>query len=537
MDFTQIKKRADEAWLAHKTDDPSAPHELSAFSHQVRVVSRNWGLIDPENIDHYIANDGYCGLAKALTMTPEEVLAEIAQAGLRGRGGAGFATAEKWRICHDSPGCEKYVICNAAEGDPQAHSIRMLLESDPHAVLEGILIAAFAVGAGHAYIHINAEHALAVARVRNALKQAGEAGLAGEDILGSGFNCRVELHEGPGDFVAGVETAMIRGMEGERLMSYIRPPYPATSGLHGKPTCVNSAETLAYVSIILAKGAEWYASAGFKGCRGTKLITLDGPFAFPGVAEVLMGTPLSLIVREIGGGLVDGRELKSLMIGGPAGGILPMDLLDLPYDFDSLAAKGAMVGSGRITAISDETCMVEMARSNAAFLKKESCGKCVLCREGSAQLLAILTDITVGKGKTDDIELMQEIGEGMQSGSICGLGQTAANPVLGAIAHYQDEIEAHIKKKRCPALVCRKFITYHILGEKCQGCQACGEQCPEGAIAGEAGMIHVIDQDDCTRCGTCMKVCPVEYGAVVKAGGVKPKTPDEPIPVGSWRKR
>jgi NADH-quinone oxidoreductase subunit F len=484
-----------------------------------------------------ITNGGYSGLKRALGISTEAVIAEIADSGLRGRGGAGFPTATKWRACHETPEGEKYMIANGAEGDPEAKSVKMLLESDPHAVLEGMLIGAYAVGAGRGIIFFNGNHTEGIARVRTALAQAEALGLAGENILGSGFSCRIQIFEGGNGFVCGVETAMIRALEKERPMPYIRPPYPAISGLNGKPTCVNSAETLAHVSAILQKGAAWYRGFGTEKSSGTKLFTLTGQIAHPGVIEVAMGTTLRRIIEEIGGGVAGGRELKAVQIGGPTGGFLPADALDLPLDFEHLFAAGAIMGSGRIMVVDDRTCMIELAKNCLSFGRAESCGKCVLCREGSAQLLTILTDITAGKGNSDDIELFKELCEGMQTGSICGLGRTAPNPVLTLMKYFREELDAHLKKKRCPALVCRKFITYHILGEKCRGCGLCRERCPEEAIAGDEGMIHVIDPDACTKCGICFDVCPAEYGAVTKAGGVKPRTPAEPVPVGSWKKR
>ncbi|GAB6156444.1 NADH-quinone oxidoreductase subunit NuoF [Desulfosporosinus burensis] len=511
--------------------------DLPFFKNQVRIATRNCGIIDPGNIDHYIANDGYSGLAKVLKMTPEQVIEEVEKSGLRGRGGAGFPTATKWSSCNNAPGSEKYMICNAAEGDPGAYSVKMLLESDPHAVLEGMLIGAYAVGAAQGYIYINADNGLAIERLRKALQQTEEVGLLGNNILASGFSFQVEVYEGTGDFVGSVETAMIRTMEGKRTMSYTRPPYPDTSGLRGKPTCINSTETLANVSAIMQKGADWYAGFGTDNNKGSKLLTLTGKVLYPGVIEVPMGTTLRQIVHEIGGGITGNQDLKAMLIGGPTGGFLPASALYLPVDFDHLAAEGAIMGSGRIMVVDTDTCMVDLAKNCLSFTKAESCGKCVMCREGTAQLLAILTDITEGKGKSEDLDLLLELGEGMQSGSICGLGRTAPNPVLTAIKYFRDEFEAHIKRKRCPALVCKKYITYHILGDKCQGCQICLKNCPNDAIAGEEQMIHVIDQDECTKCGVCLEVCPSEYRAVTKAGGVKPKTPDEPIPVGSWRKR
>jgi NADH-quinone oxidoreductase subunit F len=511
--------------------------DLPLFKHQVRIATRNCGIIDPANINHFIANGGYSGLSRALGMNPGEVIGEIGMSGLRGRGGAGFPTAVKWRYCRDAPGAEKYMICNAFEGDPGAYSVRMLLESDPHAVLEGMLIGAYAAGAACGYIYTGKGNSLAVERLRSAIKQIEDYGLSGNNILGSGFSCHVEVYGGPDGFVCGVETAMLNIMEGKKAMSHVRPPYPAVSGLRGKPTCINSAETLASASAVLQKGADWYAGFGTEKSKGTKLLTLTGKLLHPGVIEVPIGTTLRQIVGEIGGGVPDNRELKALLIGGPSGGCLPGGALDLPADYESLAAEGAIMGSGRITVLDIDTCMVDLAKKCLSFARAESCGKCVLCREGTTQLLAILTDITEGKGNSEDIGMLQELCQGMRSGSICGLGRTAPNPVLTILRHFREEFEAHIRKKRCPALVCKKYITYHISGGKCQGCGICLKNCPAGAIAGGERLIHVIDQDECTKCGACLQACPSDYGAVTKAGGVKPKTPEEPIPVGSWKKR
>jgi NADH-quinone oxidoreductase subunit F len=506
------------------------------FKDEVRIASRNCGLIDPLNIDQYIARGGYVGLAKALQLTPKQILEEIGAAGLRDRGGEGFPTAEIWKSSGEVRGAQIYMIANATEVDPDAHAVHLLLEGDPHAVLEGMVIAAYAVGASQGYIHINSDHVAAIETVRKALRQAECRGFAGMDVLGSGFDFHVEIYAGPGDFLCGLDAAMIHVMEGHRALSFIGPRYPAASGFGGKQACLASVETLANVSAILEKGAKWFASFGSETSKGAKLITLAGKVAHPGVIEVALGTTIRQIVYQMGGGITGSGEVKALLVGGPSGGFLPASAMDLPFDYDPLREEGGDIGSGRITVAGADVCLVDLAKNNISLLKAESCGQCVMCREGTSQLYLILKDITEGKGRTEDIDLMLELGEAIRNGAACALGRMASNSVLSMMKYFRGEIEAHIRSKRCEAVVCKRLISYHILGDKCQGCRICFENCPADAIAGGEYMIHVIDQHECIRCGVCMEACPPEYGAVVKASGVKPKTPAKPIPVGTWRR-
>ncbi|HWR45506.1 NADH-ubiquinone oxidoreductase-F iron-sulfur binding region domain-containing protein [Sporomusa sp.] len=479
----------------------------------------------------------YSGLAKALKMTPAEVIEEINKSGLRGRGGAGFFTAAKWHMCQAASGSEKYLICNAADGDLAAPVGRWLLESNPHAVLEGMLIGAYAVGANRGYIYINAASQSMIEWLQTALAQMLDNGLMGENILDSGLSFHIKIKAEACDLLSGEETAMLRKLEGKLPMPSLRPPYPAVAGLKGKPTLINNAETLAHVSAIFQKGADWYAGIGSKESRGTKLLVLAGKVANSGIVEVPMGITLRQVIYDIGGGVAGDKELKAVFIGGPSGGCLPDSALDISLDYESLATEGGIIGSGGIVVADKDTCIVDFAKECLAITKAASCGKCVLCREGTTQMLEILTDITAGKGRPEDVDLLIELGEGIKAGSLCAYGKTAPSPVLTTIKHFREEYEAHIKRKRCPALVCKKYISYHILGDKCQGCQVCMQECPVGAIDGGGGLIHVIDQDNCDKCGRCQEVCPAEYSAVTKAGSVKPKTPDEPIPVGTWKKK
>jgi NADH-quinone oxidoreductase subunit F len=529
MTFEQLRQSALAEWAILK--DRQQPRS------EIRIALRNHGLIEPGNISQYIALGGYSGLQKALKLTPAEVIEEVNQAGLRGRGGAGFPTAAKWRMCQAAEAGEKYVICNAADGDQAAPVGRLLLESDPHSVLEGMLIAAYAVGATQGYIYINPASGLAIERLQTALKQLAENNILGNNILDSSFSFHIEIKAEASDLLSGEETAILRALEGKVLMPGLRPPFPAVAGFNNKPTLVNNVETLTHIAAIFQKGADWYAGIGSKESKGTKLLYLSGKVVNVGIAEVPMGTTLRQIINDIGGGVNGGKELKAVFIGGPAGGCLPESVLDIPLDFATLAAEGCIMGSGQIVVADQDNCIVDLVRECLALTKAASCGKCVLCREGTAQMLEILTDISAGKGRPEDVDLLIELGEGIKAGSLCAYGKTVPNPVLTTIKHFREEYDAHIKRKRCPAMVCKKYISYHILGDKCQGCQVCIHECSEGAIAGGEGLIHVIDQDKCTKCGKCLEACPVEYSAVTKAGAVKPKTPDEPIPVGTWKKK
>lgn len=438
-----------------KVEDIPNLLELPMFKPQLRIALRNCGYIDPENINHYIANGGYSGLVRALGMTTEEVIEEISQSGLRGGGGGGFPTGNKWRLCHNAPGSEKYLICNAAEGDPAVYKDRLLLESDPNSVLEGMLIGAYAIGATCGYIYIPAEYALAVNRLKTTLKQMEDNGLSGDNILGSNFSLNIEVKEGAAAFVCGEETALISTLEGKRGMPYPRPPFPTTSGLRGKPTIVNNVETWANVSAILQKGAEWYAGYGNEQNKGTKILALAGKVKRPGIIEVPMGMTLRQIVYDIGGGIPGGKDFKAVLVGGPTGGCLPEDALDIPVDYEHLAEHGAIMGSGSVIVADSDTCMVDLAKQYVSFTQAESCGKCVLCREGTAQMLEFLTDITEGRGKPKDIDLLLELSNGIKFGSLCALGGTAPNLVQTSIRYFHDEYEAHIKRKQCPAKVCK----------------------------------------------------------------------------------
>jgi NADH-quinone oxidoreductase subunit F len=506
--------------------------DLPVLKPQVRISLRNCGNIDPENINHYIANGGYEGLAKALRMKPQEVIDEIKKSGLRGRGGAGFASGIKWQFCHDAPGDIKYVICNADEGDPGAFMDRALLEGDPHAVLEGILIGAYAIGASEGYIYIRAEYPLAIQRLRIAIKQMEEYGLIGDDIMGSGFRFHIKIKEGAGAFVCGEETAMMASIEGRRGMPRSRPPFPAQSGLWGKPTNINNVETWSNVSAILQRGAEWYASYGTEKSKGTKNFSLAGNVVRTGLIEVPMGISLREIVYEIGGGIPENKRLKAVQTGGPSGGFIPEGLIDLPVDYESLTQAGSIMGSGGMVVIDEDTCMVDITKFFLTFTQAESCGKCIPCRWGTKQMLDILEDISNGRGRPGDIELLQELAESVKDGSLCGLGQTAPNPVLTSIRYFRDEYEEHIVEKRCSAMQCQALISYYILPEKCQGCVICARNCPVQAIKGGKRMVHVIDQDKCINCGICLDVCPPKFSAVVKVSGTKPSDiPEKPVPV------
>jgi len=505
--------------------------DLPVLKPQVRISLRNCGNIDPENIKHYIANGGYEGLTKALRMKPQEVIDEMKKSGLRGRGGAGFPTGAKWQFCHDVPGDVKYIICNADEGDPGAFMDRALLESDPHAVLEGMLIGAYGIGASEGYIYIRAEYPLAIQRLRTAIRQMEEYGLIGDDIMGSGFRFHIKIKEGAGAFVCGEETALMASIEGSRGMPRSRPPFPAQSGLWGKPTSINNVETWSNVSAILAKGAEWYAGYGTEKSKGTKNFSLAGNVVRTGLIEVPMGISLREIVYEIGGGIPENKRLKAVQTGGPSGGFIPERLIDLPVDYESLAQAWSIMGSGGMVVVDEDTCMVDITKFFLTFTQAESCGKCIPCRWGTKQMLDILEDISNGRGRPGDIELLQELAESVKDGSLCGLGQTAPNPVLTSIRYFRDEYEEHIVEKRCSAMQCQALISYYILPEKCQGCMICARNCPVQAIKGGKRMVHVIDQDKCTKCGICLSLCPPKFNAIAKVSGEPVGVPEKPVPV------
>jgi NADH-quinone oxidoreductase subunit F len=498
--------------------------DLPILKPQVRIVLRHCGYIDPEDIKHYIADDGYSGLVKALAMTPERVIEEIKKSGLKGRGGAGFPTGQKWEFCRSSPGTEKYIICNADEGDPGAFMNRSLLEGDPHSVLEGMLIGAYAIGANEGYIYCRAEYPLAIERLNIAIKQMTEYGLLGKNILGSDFSFEIHIKEGAGAFVCGEETALMGSIEGKRGMPRPRPPFPAVSGLWGKPTNINNVESWADAAVIMQKGAQWYASSGTATSKGTKTFSLVGKVKRTGLIEVPLGIHLRDIIYGIGGGIVDDKAFKAVQTGGPSGGCLPASLLDSPVDYESLTKAGSIMGSGGMVVTDEATCMVDFARFFLDFTQSESCGKCVPCRLGTKRMLEILTRITEGKGTEEDINLLLELADGVKDSALCGLGNTAPNPVLTTLRYFREEYEEHIRNHRCPAKVCKALISYYIDPEKCQACMICLRQCPVSAIEGGRDTIHIINQDKCTKCGTCMAVCPTRFSAVDVFSG-------EPVPL------
>ena len=506
--------------------------DIKFYAMQQRIILRNCGRINPERIEDYIGVGGYESLKKVLkNMTPEQVIDEIKRSGLRGRGGAGFSTGTKWEFCRNAKGDQKYMICNADEGDPGAFMDRSTMEGDPHTVLEGLIIAAYAIGASEGYIYIRAEYPLAVKRVRLAIKQVEKEGYLGKNILGSNFSLNLHVKEGAGAFVCGEETALMASIEGKRGMPRPRPPFPATSGLWGKPTTINNVKSLATVPVIIARGVDWYAGIGTEKSKGTCVFALTGKIANSGLIEVPMGIKLRKIIYEIGGGIPGGKKFKAVQTGGPSGGCLPETYLDQSVDYESLTAAGSMMGSGGMVVMDEETCIVDVARYFLSFTQAESCGKCVPCRVGTKQMLDILERICRGEGRTEDTDLLQKLGEQIKAGSLCALGQTAPNPVLTTLRYFKDEYKAHIEEKRCPALVCAKLITFYILPDKCQGCGICARECPAEAIVGGKRMIHVINQEKCVKCGTCLDACPARFNAVVKVSGETVDVPAEPIPV------
>lgn len=488
--------------------------EINFYKKQKRLVLEHCGAINPEQIEEYIAVGGYEALAKAVTtMTPQEVIDDVKKSGLRGRGGGGFPTGMKWQFAANSVNDKKYVICNADEGDPGAFMDRSVLEGDPHKVLEGMAICGYAIGADEGYIYVRAEYPLAIKRLRIAIDQAEQMGLLGANIFGSKFSFKIHIKEGAGAFVCGEETALMASIEGRRGMPRPRPPFPAVSGLWGKPTNINNVETFANVASIITKGADWYCSFGTEKSKGTKVFALTGKINNTGLAEVPMGITMREIIFDIGGGITNGKKFKAVQIGGPSGGCLPESMLDLSVDYDSLISVGAMMGSGGLVVMDEDTCMVDVAKFFLNFTQSESCGKCTPCREGTKRMLEILTRITEGQGREGDIELLEELASNIKETALCGLGQTAPNPVLSTLKYFRDEYEAHIKEKRCPAGVCEKLANYRIT-ELCKGCGLCARQCPVQAISGQQRSQHVIDTTKCIKCGACMAACP--FKAIVK---------------------
>ncbi len=485
--------------------------------HEQKIILKNCGHIDPTEIEHYIAGGGYAALAKALVMKPEDVVEEVRRSGLRGRGGAGFPAGHKWQYCREARGRPKYIICNADEGDPGAFMDRSILESDPHSVIEGMIIAGYAIGARYGYIYVRAEYPLAVEHVRIALDQAKKLNLLGNHVLGSNFNFDINLFQGSGAFVCGEETALIASLEGKAGLPHHRPPYPTAHGLHGKPTVVNNVKTLAYVRHIISQGADWFTGIGTDESPGTVVFALAGKIVNTGLVEVPMGTTLRQIIFEVGSGIPKGKRFKAVQIGGPSGGCLPESALDLPVDFDSLQGAGAMMGSGGMVVLDEDDCMVEIARYFLEFTQRESCGKCTFCRLGTRQMLEVLTDFTQGKGTMEDIDSLERLAGDVKAGSLCGLGQTAPNPILTTLRYFRDEYEAHIELGRCPALMCLHLIAYYILPDKCErSCDACIGSCTVEAISPNKKRIKVIDQEKCVKCGTCLTACPPQYDAIVK---------------------
>jgi NADH:ubiquinone oxidoreductase subunit F (NADH-binding)/(2Fe-2S) ferredoxin/Pyruvate/2-oxoacid:ferredoxin oxidoreductase delta subunit len=494
-------------------DGVPAFEQMPMMRSQVRIVLRNCGVIDPVNLLHYVGRGGYSGLARALQMPYAEVIEEVKRSGLRGRGGAGFPTGTKWEFARKSPGDVKYVICNADEGDPGAFMNRSVLEGDPHAVLEGLVISGYAIGASMGYVYCRAEYPLAVERIQGAITQMRENGLLGENILGSGFSFDIQLKKGAGAFVCGEETALMQSIEGRRGMPRSRPPFPAVAGLFGKPTNINNVETLAAVSAIMEKGAAWYSAYGTEKSKGTKTFALAGKINRTGLIEVPMGIPLRTVIEEIGGGVLKGKKFKAVQTGGPSGGCIPSEHIDLPVDYEHLAQAGSIMGSGGMVVMDEGSCMVDVARYFLTFTENESCGKCVPCRMGTQHLLRMLTDVTGGRGTPQQIETMKKICDTMLKASLCGLGQTAPNPVLTTLRYFEDEYRAHIEKRKCPAGVCREMTHFSIDAQACTGCRACIPACSSDAITGNLKEPHVINQELCIHCGACRDVC--KFDAVI----------------------
>ncbi len=490
-------------------------NDTNFYKHQKRVALRNCGVIDPDNIEEYIGRDGYAALGKALTeMTPEQVIQVVKDSGLRGRGGGGFPTGRKWELAAMNKADQKYVCCNADEGDPGAFMDRSVLEGDPHSVVEAMAIAAYAIGASKGYVYIRAEYPIAVKRLQKAIDDAREYGLLGDNIFGTDFCFDLEIKLGAGAFVCGEETALMRSIEGNRGEPRPRPPYPAVKGLFEKPTILNNVETYANIAQIILNGAEWFASMGTEKSKGTKVFALGGKIKNTGLVEIPMGTTLRTVIEDIGGGIPNGKKFKAAQTGGPSGGCIPAALIDTPMDYDNLIAIGSMMGSGGLIVMDEDTCMVDIAKFFLQFTVDESCGKCAPCRIGTRRLLELLEKITSGNGELEDLDRIEELANFIKANSQCGLGQSAPNPVLSTLRYFRDEYVAHIVDKRCPAGVCKDLLQYRILEDKCRGCTLCKRNCPVNAISGEVRTPHVIDPNVCIKCGACMAGC--RFGAIVK---------------------
>ena len=495
-------------------EDLPSLEEIEFYRPQLRLALRNCGRIDPESIDEYLAYDGYKALHKALTeMTPETVIAEVLKSGLRGRGGAGFPTGKKWQFAAASKADQKYMVCNADEGDPGAFMDRSVLEGDPHAVLEAMAIGGYAIGASQGYIYVRAEYPVAVKRLEIAIAQAKEYGVLGDHIFGTDFSFDIAIRLGAGAFVCGEETALMHSIEGGRGEPKPKPPFPAVKGLFEKPTNINNVETFANIPQIILKGADWFTTVGTQGSKGTKVFALGGKINNTGLVEVPMGTSLRDIIYKIGGGIPNGKKFKAVQTGGPSGGCIPAEQLDIAIDYDNLTAIGSMMGSGGMIVMDEDNCMVDIARFFLDFTVDESCGKCTPCRIGTKRMLEILTRIVEGKGEEGDIEKLEALAQNIKSTALCGLGQTAPNPVLSTLKYFRDEYEAHIKEKRCPAHHCQKLLTFEIT-DACRGCTACARKCPVNAISGTVKQQHKIDTQKCIKCGTCIDTC--KFGAIIK---------------------